>query len=200
MTVQTTGGTITISAAGSGELNAGANAATGETPAEGAGETLRQEGNQAETIDSLPAWAQKQIKDLRQENERRRKAESESKRRADEERLAAEAKWQQLAEERGKEVETLRQTAERFARLSEQLVAQAEREIAAWPEEVRSVKPEAADAETLLSWVGKARLLAAKLTATAAPGHGATPKPAGSAAGAANQALRQEFARWVRRA
>lgn len=204
MTVQTTGGsTITIGTGStSGVLSGGdgiSAGTTGTTPADGAGGTPRQGNEQAETIDSLPTWAQRVIKDLRQENENRRKAESENKRKAEEDRLAADAKWQQLAEERGKEADALRQTAERFDRLSKQLFAQAEREIAVWPEEVRSMRPETDDAETILAWADKARSLVTKLTATAPPGHGASPRPAGSAAGAANQAMRQEFERMVRK-
>lgn len=196
MTVQTTG-TITVGSGGATIVEQ-PNGMTGEKPAEGAGETPRQESEQAETLDALPAWAQKQIKDLRQENERRRKAETENKRKADEEKLAAEARWQQLAEERGKEIDTLRQTSEKFDRLSQQLLDQAEREIAAWPEEVRSMKPEG-DVEAILGWAGKARQLVAKLTQAAAPGQSAMPRPAGSAAGAADRAARQELERRVRR-
>ena len=157
------------------------NTPAGATPADGASVTPPQtDAPAADTVESLPDWAQRHIRELRAENEKRRKGEAESKRKAEEEKLAAEAKWQHLAEERGTKLSDLKQVAERYERLSTQLRQQVETEVGTWPDEVKSLRPTSGDAETLLEWAEKARPIVAKLSSTPpAPGQGAAPRPTG---------------------
>jgi len=131
-----------------------------------------------ESVASLPEWAQKMVSDLRQENANRRKREQEAKVKADEDKLAAERKWQELAEQRGQEIAALKTTAERYTVLSGQLRTQVEAEIAQWPDEVKGLKPAGDDVEAIVEWVEKARPIVSKLKAAPpAPGQGAAPRP-----------------------
>lgn len=151
-----------------------------------------------QTVASLPEWAQKMVADLRQENANRRKHEQEAKAKAEEDKLAAERKWQELAEQRGQEIAALKTTAERYTALSGQLRTQVEAEIAQWPDEVKGLKPAGDDAEGLIDWANKARAVVLKMrSAGSQPGQGVTPKPAGQ--GIANeQQAKREFERMVR--
>lgn len=155
----------------------------GVTPgADGGGQEPRQESASTDTVESLPEWAQKTIQKLRQENAARRQAVDEERRKAAEEKLAADQKWQELAAQRGQEIERLSATATRYSALSDTLRKQIDIEVAGWPDEVKSLRPESDEVETVMQWLEKARPIVAKLRttpATAAPGQGAAPRPSG---------------------
>ena len=157
---------------------------------------------QAETIESLPEWAQKLVKSLRKENEKRRQEADTERRQAEEKRLADEQKWQELAAKREQERDELKPYRERYEALAAQQRAALAAETAKWPKEVRDLLPDAeADVNAYGAAVEKARPLVAALTAKtdAAPGHGTTPAPAAKAGTAAEQdAARKRMAQMVR--
>ena len=171
----------------------------GVTPgADGAGQEPRQESAHNDTIESLPEWAQRTIADLRKENAARRQANDEAKRKAAEEKLAAEQKWQELAEQRQQEIERLTATATRYSALSEMVRKQVDGEIAQWPDEVKSLRPAGDEVEAVIAWVEKARAVANKLKAAPpTPGQGAAPRPSGQGV-AADQRAKSEFERVIR--
>lgn len=151
----------------------------------------------ADDVQSLPEWAQRLIKDLNKENAGRRKAadEAAAKVKADDEaKLAESQQWQKLAEQRKQELDALTAVSDRYTALSTEITTALEAEIAAWPEEIKTLRPADADAATLLIWVKGARPLAAKLAAptTPAPGQSPAPKPAGN--GLVADAARQKAA------
>ncbi len=188
-TAESVTGTISVSGAGM-------------TPvANGAGVTPGPENAPAtDTIESLPEWAQKVIKDLRTENMTRRQAADEARRKAEDDRLATERKWEELAGQRKQEIDRLNTIASRHNALSESLLRQIENEVAGWPEEVKSLRPGDADVEAVMAWLEKARPLVAKLRPSPpTPGVGATPRPAGSAVMADDRKLRADFERTIRR-
>ncbi len=136
-----------------------------------------------ERIEDLPPFAQKIIRDLRAENEKRRKTADDDKRKAEEERLATEKKWQELAEKRGTELETLKAIQAKYDELATAARTRIRTEIEKWPAEVKALAPadnaEIAEWET---WADKARKLVQVVTngaQTPPAGQGATPKPAG---------------------
>ena len=161
---------------------------------------------QAETVEALPEWAQKLVKDLRKENEKQRQRNADEKRKADEDKLAEQQKWQELAAKREQERDALSAEAknykERYEALAAQQRAALTAETAKWPREVRDLLPDAeADVNAYGAAVEKARPLVAALTAKtdAAPGHGTTPAPAAKAGTAAEQdAARKRMAQMVR--
>lgn len=169
---------------------------TGQQPAGNAPQP--DQATEAETIESLPAWAQKEIRNLRDENKRRRQDAAAAKAKADEDRLAEQQKWQELAERRSQELTAARARIDELTAVADRVMDSANAEIAKWPEEVRSMKPAEATAAGLLAWMETARPLVARLTAPApAPGAGPTPKP--STPGALTNELRQRAAERIAR-
>lgn len=155
----------------------------------------------AEDVKSLPEWAQKHVRELRKENAdwRKRESESESARKtAEEARLADEKKWQELAENRGKEAAALKQKADAYDALQARLLEQVKAEVAQWPDEVKGMAPaEEEGGAAWLAWAEKARPLAAKLTAPApAQGNPLNPPAQGKAAVVA-ESVKAENAKFV---
>lgn len=152
-------------------------------------------------VASLPAWAQREIAELRRENAQRRTAErtaAQQAQQAEEQRLQQSQQWQQLAEQRGTRITELEQISTRYEALSQEIVTALEAEITAWPEEVRALRPADADAAGLMRWARSARPLIQKLTTTApapAPGHNATPRPAGTSSADQRQQAQQALAK-----
>ena len=146
----------------------------------------------------MPAWAQKEIRDLREENKRRRQDAAAAKQRAEEERLTEQQKWQELAERRAQELTAAHARIDELTAVSDRVMESANAEIAKWPDEVKSMKPADATAAGLLVWMETARPLVARLTAPApAPGAGPTPKP--TTPGALTAEIRQRAAERIAR-
>lgn len=180
------------------------------TPAEGVtpdanttpnGATPDGNAAQAETIESLPEWAQKLVKDLRKENEKQRQRNADERRQSEEAKLAEQQKWQELATKREQERDAVSAEAkeykERYEALAAQQRAALTAETAKWPKEVRDLLPDAesADVQVYADAVTKARALVAALTAKndATPGHGLTPAPVAKAgATAATEEARRQ--------
>jgi len=81
-------------------------------------------------MDKLPEWAQRLVKELRQENAGHRKKAKDAEElgaKAEEQRLADEKKFQELAEKRAKELDTIKAelAAERLTRLRGEVAAAA---------------------------------------------------------------------------
>ena len=166
----------------------GATPAALATPPNGA----TPDGNpaQPETVESLPEWAQKLVRDLRKENEKRRQAAANELQQAEEKRLADEQKWQELAAKREQERDELKPYRDRYEALAAQQRAALMAEVAKWPAEVKALLPgEDADVSALGEAVTKARPLVTALNgkAEAAPGQGSPPPAVGKAGTAAEQ-------------
>lgn len=157
------------------------------TPPEGA----TPDGNtQAETVESLPEWAQKLVRSLRRENEKRRQEADTERQQAEEKRLADAQQWQELAAKREQERDELKPYKERYEALAAQQRAALVAVVAKWPAEVRALLPgDDADVQALADAVDKARAVVAALDAkaTTTPAHGTPPPPAGRAGLGADQ-------------
>lgn len=182
---------------------AGITLTTGTTPAVTDGATPASIEAPATTeppadVESLPAFAQKIIKDLRDENKKRRQALDDAKRKAEEDKLAADAQWQTLAEKRAAELSEAQARIAALDAVTARVISSAEAEIEKWPAEIKALKPADAPAAALLDWIDQARPLVAKLTAPPpAPGAGPTPKP--SNAGNLTADLRQRAQATIQR-
>ena len=77
----------------------------------------------------------------------------EANKRANDERLAAEARWQELAEQRAQEVETLRPYREKYAAMLEALKAGNEKRLEQIPDGMRPLVPPIDDPATLGQWL-----------------------------------------------
>lgn len=118
----------------------------------------------------------KAIKDAQAQAETARQAEDERK-------LAQQAEWQTLAQNRQAKIDELKPQAELAGKLSEMVAAQYAAEIKDWPEQVRRMAP--ADSASILDkldWMNKAKPLAVELMAdkTPIPGNGRRPKVTGA--------------------
>lgn len=178
--------------------------ATGATP-EAANTTpngATPEGNpQAQTVESLPDWAQDLIKGLRKENEKRRKQADDERTQAEEKRLAEEKKWQELAEQRARERDDLKPYKDRYEALAASRRAELLAEVQKWPAEVKALLPgEDADVSALADAVTKGRALVAALAGKqeAAGGQGPNPKPAGMGRTELDAAARRQAAAFYR--
>ena len=69
-----------------------------------AGQAPAGDANQPESVDALPAWAQKVIADLRGEAAANRKKAQDERKQAEEKRLEEQQKWEQLATQRAAEI------------------------------------------------------------------------------------------------
>lgn len=149
-------------------------------------------------VESLPAFAQKIIKDLRDENKKRRQALDDAKRKAEEDKLAEAQQWQTLAEKRAAELSDAQAKIAALDAVTARVISSAETEIDKWPAEIKALRPADATAAALLDWIEQARPLVAKLTAPPpAPGAGPTPKP--SNAGNLTADLRQRAQATIQR-
>lgn len=169
---------ITLGTAGTGQTPQPAPATDAQSAAPQTDQT-----EQTATVDSLPGWAQDLIRELRDENKKRRLDAAAARQKAEEDRLAEQQKWQELAEKRAHELSAANARIDELAAVSDRVMAAADAEIAKWPDEVKVMRPEGATAAGLLTWMESARPLVARLTAPApAPGAGPTPKPSTPAA------------------
>ena len=146
----------------------------------------------AERVEDLPDWAKREILDLRRESQAQRKARQEAEAaaaQAEEQRLADERKFEELADKRAAKIAELEPLAEKYAALAAKLSADLEAEIAKLPAEVQAMRPTGADLDDLIEWTERARTLATKMQAANAAGAGPLPRPAnGAARPASNQA------------
>lgn len=155
---------------------------TGQEPAAQSAElaAITPTGQEPNGLDALPESIRKLIADLRAENAAHRRAKQESEaaaKQAEEKRLEAERRFEELAQQRAARIAELEPVANRYEALAAKLTADMEREIAKLPAEIKALRPEG-DLETLIEWTEKAKALAAKMQAAAAPGHAAPPRPA----------------------
>lgn len=142
-------------------------------------------------IETLPEWAQKLIREVRNEAASHRTALREAERAAkaaDEARLAEQGEYKKLAEDRAKrvaelepvaqEVEALRVKVEQFEKAT---LARIASEIAEWPEGMRAVVEKAQDVEGKAAVVDLLRSAVAELAkakGSGSPGNQADPKAA----------------------
>jgi phage antirepressor YoqD-like protein len=151
------------------QLPAGQEPAKGQEPASG--------------MESLPEWAQKEIREAREEAAASRVAQKKAADEAkalQEQRLEEESKWQELAEARGKELEALKPKAEQADALAETLKEQLVAEIKDWPESIKKLAPAADNPLDLLAWIGQARTVVEDMRKAQKPpqGNGGGPPPA----------------------
>ena len=139
---------------------------------------------QKTSIDSLPADIQDYIARLRAEAEeanRKSKAEARAKVAAEEQRLKEQGEFKALAEKHEARLRELEPQMESYTRLAQQLQAQIEQDIKAWPEEIKAFDPGSdVPIEQRLAWVQKSRPLLEKLqaqTEAAKPVPGNRPNP-----------------------
>lgn len=112
------------------------------------------------------------------------------KRTADEKALADNAQWQQLAESRAAELETLKGRAAVADAYAQRLNALVDGEIAAWPAEVVALDPGKEALEARLAWLERSRPLAKKLASL--PKAADTEAGKGATAPAAGQGTQQQ--------
>lgn len=153
-------------------------------------------------INALPVWARRKFAELARENANHRKAKQDAEaaaKAAEDNRLAEEKRFQELAEKRASRIAELEPIAEKYQRLTDRMIADMEAEIAKFPAEVKAMRPNGADLDSLIDWTEKARKLAAAITAQQTPGAGPLPKPANATArpaqtqAAAIAAMRNRF-------
>lgn len=164
-----------------------------------AGQAPAGDANQPESVDALPAWAQKMIADLRGEAAANRKKVQDERKQAEEKRMADQQEWEKLATQRAAEIATLNEQNTRYQALADRIREQIDVEAKAWPSEVQALRPATDDVAALMEFQERARILVAKLAAATnpAPGTGKTPTPAGQ--GRADQEkARKEFERAIR--
>ena len=144
------------------------------------------------TVETLPDWAQKEIRELRKEAAANRKAKQEAQEaisKAEEDRLAKERNFEELATKRQAKINELEAQAALAADLTGILSARIQAEIKEWPKEITDMAPpEPVDPRVLQAWVDQARPLVAKLQqAGQTPGNGGRPTPTGTRNRAAEQ-------------
>lgn len=99
---------------------------------------------------------------------------------AEEQRLADEKRWQELAEQRGTQVATLESKVKDHDELSKLVSTQLKTEIDAWPEKVKGLFPtDEMSVLEMLRWAERFRPLAAEMAADKPPvgGNGRKPTP-----------------------
>jgi hypothetical protein len=121
------------------------------------------------------------VKDRLADSQRRAEQKAAADRKAAEDKaLADNAEWKTLADQRGAELEQLKGQAALVEGYAKRLNALVDAEIAAWPDEVKSLDPGAKAVDARLDWLEKSRALAKRLAAlpkapTTEAGAGATP-------------------------
>lgn len=107
-------------------------------------------------ISSLPDSWQKEIRELRAENAKRRKAETEAenaRKAAEEMAMAEQGKYKELAEQRLAEIESLKARAAKADAYEQQAAETLRKRIAALPEHVRGAVPEYDDPLKTVAWL-----------------------------------------------
>jgi hypothetical protein len=146
---------------------------TDNTQQPGAADTT--EATEAQDMASLPAWAQKLIKDLRKEAgdyRTARKQADEAKRTAEEAALVEQAKWKELADKRGAELEGLKPVQDRLTAYETAFKTALVKRLDAIPDEFKSLVPAFDDPVKTWDWLDAnqnlfARRIAPKLDAGA---------------------------------
>ncbi len=114
------------------------------------------EGSDNHAVDDLPSWAQDMIRSLRDEAASRRVAlkqhEAESRKR-EQQRLAEEGKWRELAESRADELSNLAPYRERAEKLESMLMDSNTQRIEQIPESMRTLIPSDYAPEQLARWL-----------------------------------------------
>lgn len=185
---------------------------TGQTPTTDKQTTEQQPGaatqaNGAQTqtgaagrVEDLPDWAQRELKEARQEAQRyrnERKAAEEAQTKAEEERLAQSAEWQKLADSRKAKIEELTPKAELADKLSALMAAEYEARTKDWPQDVKILAPrDDAPVAEKWDWMMRATPLATA-DKTPVPGNGRRPQPTGPVGQGQNeQKARAQHERW----
>ena len=122
-----------------------------ETPA-----TPDASGPEAQSIDELPEWARKLVRELRQENAQHRTEKQAAKHAADEaerKRLADQQQWKELAEKLQADMAALRPQVDAAQAYRETIAATVEARIKAVPEQMRSLVPAFDDPAKTLQWL-----------------------------------------------
>lgn len=132
--------------------------------------TQAAQGSEPTDIKSLPKWAQDHISGLNSENKRRREAleqkELDDKAKAEAD-LIEQKKFEEVAESRKKELETVKPQADaaikQAAALNDLLLTRVNKETEKWPKEIKDTAPESTDALVMIAWADKMAPLAEKL-------------------------------------
>jgi len=112
--------------------------------------------NEISEVEQLPAWAQKELQDLRAESKKRRlqlREQEQAAAKADEARLVEQAKWQELAEKRGKELEALTSLKEKADRYEQAFLANLEKRVASLPDQYKAIVPDFDDPVKKHEWL-----------------------------------------------
>lgn len=151
-----------------------------------------------EGIEALPSWAQDEIKELRKEAARRRVEAREAQvaaEKAEEEKLARERQFEELAQRRQAKIDELTPAAEQAGRLTELVRGQINEEIKDWPDSITAMAPAGEQpAEVWLEWLQKARPLVKELRQKSEPpAPGAGPRPSQNGSGVDDKTARQQW-------
>lgn len=122
-----------------------------ETPA-----TPDASGPEAQSIDELPEWARKLVRELRQENAQHRTEKRAAEHAADEaerKRLADQQQWKELAEKLQADMAALRPQVDAAQAYRDTIAATVEARIKAVPEQMRSLVPAFDDPAKTLQWL-----------------------------------------------
>jgi hypothetical protein len=137
------------------------------------------------------------LRKLEEDAAKKAKADSEE----EERRLAQQAEWQKLADQRKAKVEELMPQVELATKLAELVTEQYTAEIADWPEQVKAMAPsEDASILTKLEWMRKAKPLATELLADKSPTPGNSRRPAPISAANVAKAGDQQRTDWQKQA
>ncbi len=155
---------------------------------------------------SQPVNVQNAIKDLREENKAHRlkaeKLEADAAK-AQDDKLADQKKWEELATKRGDELAELDGVSEQRDDYQKQLVSSLTAQVADWPEEFKDMVPDSEDPAVIQAFITKAKPAVDKFNTTpAAPGVGSTPKPMGQPGQLTPEQEKERkstFTNWVRR-
>lgn len=170
-----------------------------QTPPATDGSTPPSPATPPESVDALPAWAQKMIADLRGEAASNRKRLQDERKQAEDKRLADQQQWEQLATQRAAEIAALSEQNTRLQALADRIRSEIDAEAKTWPAEIAALRPATDDPAQLLEYRERARVLVGKLNAATnpAPGNGKAPTPAGQGRADMEKA-RKDFERAIR--
>jgi hypothetical protein len=107
-------------------------------------------------VDQLPEWAKKELAELRAEAKKRRlqlREQEQAAAKAEEQRLVEQAKWQELAEKRGKELEALKPVQDKVQKYEEAFLATLNKRLEALPDTYKSVVPDFGDPVRTMEWL-----------------------------------------------
>ena len=153
-----------------------AQAATTPTPAQVAGPA--DTAQDAVTATTFPAEYVQQLRQEAASYRTKLREIEEANKRADEARLAQEAKWQELAEQRAREIEELRPYQERYTAMIDALKASNEKRLEQVPDGMRSLIPPIDDPATLGQWLdANWQILTGKALAPSMNGGAGAPTP-----------------------